>query len=120
MLKTFRATEYVSEKHPCPAITFGAPLVPISNGHVMDEAMDVDGESSAATVSVPVGREAWVIAGSENGKVVIWNLQDRRVIHTLEGHSSPVVALAVAPDGRTIAAGSIEPDKSIRLWRIDS
>lgn len=128
VLKTFRAAEYVSEKHPCPAIVYGAPLAPkpITNGHAKDDsAMDVDGgeavPSPPTAVASPAAvrsRAAWVIAGSENGKVIIWDLQDRRVIHTLEGLDSPVVALAVAPDGRTIAAGSIEPDKSIHLWRI--
>lgn len=56
-------------------------------------------------------KEAWVIAGSENGKLVIWELESRRVIQVLgegdqsvpngtkagtSGHRKPVVALAVS------------------------
>jgi COMPASS component SWD3 len=58
---------YVSEKYPCPGVVY-------SGG----------------------GKEAWVIAGSENGKVVIWEMGSRRVIQVLEGHRNAVVALAVS------------------------
>lgn len=122
VLKTFRAADYVSERYHCPAIVYGAPQVPETNGHAKDHAMEVDeGNASPPTAAVspaPTARAAWVIAGSENGKVIIWDLQDRRVIQTLDGHSSPVVALAVSPDGATIASGSVEPDKTIRVWQI--
>jgi hypothetical protein len=40
--------------------------------------------------------EAWVVAGSENGRVVIWEMGSRRVVQVLEDHTSPVVALAVS------------------------
>lgn len=76
--------------------------------------MEVDGEAKDASASSKP--PAWVIAGSENGKVVIWDLQDRRVLQVLEGHVSPVVAVAVTPDGRTIATGALEPDRTIKLW----
>ncbi|KAL1409753.1 WD domain protein [Vanrija albida] len=105
VLKTLRAPEYVSEKFPSPAIVFAAPG--LANGHAAPDAMDVDGALAAARV----------VAGSENGKAVIWDLQDRRVVQVLEGHEAPVVALAVHPDGRTIATGALEPDKKIKVWQ---
>jgi len=42
--------------------------------------------------------EAWVVSGSENGKVVIWELSSRRVAQVLGegGHKVSVVALAVS------------------------
>nr|XP_019008749.1 uncharacterized protein I206_06431 [Kwoniella pini CBS 10737]OCF47530.1 hypothetical protein I206_06431 [Kwoniella pini CBS 10737] len=61
----------------------------------------------------------WIISGSENGKIIIWDLQLKSVIQILEGHNSTVVALAVHPNGRLIASGTLEPEKSIKLWRID-
>jgi len=119
VLKTLRAAEYVSERYPCPPSVFcghdTAPETKVVNGH---EAMQVDGVGESRAVSLaPKSKVAWVIAGSENGKVVIWDLQDRRVIGVLAGHSSPVVAVAVSPDGRTVATGALEPDRSIKLWR---
>lgn len=81
--------------------------------------VDVDVNGDGAAVAK---REAWVVSGSENGKVVIWELGSRRVIQVLEGtgteaHQRPVVALAVHPDGRSIATGSLEPEKVIHIWR---
>ncbi|WOO79459.1 WD repeat-containing protein 5 [Vanrija pseudolonga] len=112
VLKTFQAAEYVSEKFPTPAIVFAAPGGALANGHDADDAMDVDGVAGVGTVGA-----ARVVAGSENGHVVIWDLQDRRVVQVLEGHDAPVVALAVHPDGRTIATGALEPDKKIKVWQ---
>jgi COMPASS component SWD3 len=108
----------------------------------MDVDADADADADVKDVGVGVGvgvgvdvngvgvdgvpvakrREAWVVSGSENGKVVIWELGSRRVIQVLEGtgaeaHQRPVVALAVHPDGRSIATGSLEPEKVIHIWR---
>lgn len=121
MLKTLRAAEYTCERYPSPAIVFGAPDLPKTkaNGHAEDEPMDIDSALPSAAPSPGASRKgpsALVVAGSENGNVVVWDLQDRRVVAVLEGHSSPVVALAVSPDGKTIASGSLEPERSIRLW----
>jgi COMPASS component SWD3 len=122
VLKTLRAGEYISERYPCPAVVFAGHARAAANGHG-DEAMEVEADeggagSRAVSVSAAAkGRPAWVIAGSENGKAVIWDLQDRRVICVLDGHVSPVVAVAVSPDGRTVATGSLEPDRTVRLWR---
>lgn len=81
-------------------------------------------------------RDAWVVAGSENAKVVIWDLGSRRVLQVLETEGtvhSPIIAIAVSsssspsspieltdqvhPDGRTVATGSLEPDRIINIWR---
>jgi COMPASS component SWD3 len=84
--------------------------------------------------------DAWVVSGSENGKVVIWELSSRQIVQVLAegGHRSPVVALAVSgpsprgpgdfaraddqvsPDGRTMATGSLEPEKILHIWHDSS
>lgn len=97
VLKTLKApTQFISEKYPCPALLF--PALP----------------------SEGVNTDAWVVSGSENGKIVLWELSSRRVAQLLEGHKTPVVALAVSPDGRTLATGSLEPESSIQIWHDDS
>ncbi|XAO21770.1 hypothetical protein I312_100526 [Cryptococcus bacillisporus CA1280] len=137
IIKTIRAPgTFVSERWPCPAVIYEG-LPPLSrdnesNGHSdppKDEKMDVDyAQKDQEPVKPPVAmpnvrtkmRDAWIISGSENGKLIVWDIQSKRVLQILEGdpsHSCPVVALAVSPDGRTIASGSLEPEKVIKLWR---
>lgn len=99
VLKTFRDADYVCERYPSPALVFAA--------HTEGSESVRDDE-----------RPARVLAGSEKGCAVIWDLQDRRVLQTLRGHSSPVVAVAVDPSGRRIATGSIEPEPTIKLWQL--
>lgn len=85
-----------------------------------------------ACFSVTGGK--WIVSGSEDGKVWLWDLQTREVVQVLEGHEDIVVAVAVDfllpwksiarrwyhaqthPDQNMIASGSIESDKSIRIW----
>jgi COMPASS component SWD3 len=107
VLKTFRHASYVSERFPCPAIVYERSRQPESES---TEAMNIDETPKA---------EAWLVSGSENGKVVIWDVGSRNVVGILEGHERPVVALAVSPDGRRIASGSLEPEKTIRIWEVE-
>lgn len=126
VLKTLRApTVFISEKFPCPALLY--PAI------VADGAMDIDTNGTGDEHKTTGKGEAWVVSGSENGKVVIWEVSSRRVAQVLEdgGHNTPVVAVAVgripcllgdeadcqvSPDGRRLATGSLEPEKIIHLW----
>ncbi len=38
-----------------------------------------------STISVTSGK--WIVSGSEDNKVYIWNLQTKKVVQTLEGHT---------------------------------
>ena len=89
MLKTLRApNQFISERFPCPALLY--PALPNPPG------MDVDAPTGGAASGVKA--DAWVVSGSENGNVVIWELSSRRVAQVLAegGHRKPVVALAVS------------------------
>lgn len=40
------------------------------------------------------------------------------MLHTLKGHRDGVYAIALSPDGQTIASGSA--DKTIKLWHLST
>src|SRR6266852_2086561 len=50
----------------------------------------------------------------EDGRVAIWRFGREEPDAVLEGHSAPVVALAVSPDGASIASASW--DRTVRVW----
>lgn len=142
VLKTMSAPGlFVSDKHPCPALLFAAPprvALHSANG-APDEGMDIGAHSgpgvngangtngtahlgSSAVAAPSTSRpDAWIVTGSENGKTVVFDLGSKQVVQVLEQDgphgTSPVVALAVSPDGRTIATGSLEPGKIIHIWQ---
>ena len=62
------------------------------------------------------------------GLVTLWNSATGRIIHMLEGHRGGVHAVAIAPDGKTVASGGDGPIRAfpgvtkviseVRLWDI--
>ncbi|HEY5434885.1 MAG TPA: serine/threonine-protein kinase [Candidatus Limnocylindrales bacterium] len=68
-------------------------------------------EVTAVAVS-PDGR--WVVSGSYDRTLRIWDPESGTCVRTLEGHTNWVKAVAVAPDGRWVVSGSW--DKTVRIW----
>jgi cytochrome c len=52
-------------------------------------------------------------AGAD-GRIAVWTSGSTRPDAVLEGHTAPIAALAVSPDGATLASASW--DQTIRLW----
>ena len=64
-----------------------------------------------AVASLPDGRFA---SAGADGRIAIWEDGRSAPVSVLEGHTGPVAALAVSPDGATLASASW--DASVRLW----
>jgi cytochrome c len=69
-------------------------------------------ESSVNAVAI-VGRDRYA-TGGEDGRIAIWRQGSPVPERTFEGHTAPIVSLAVSPDGSMIASASW--DRTIRLW----
>lgn len=67
-----------------------------------------------AVNAVAMLNDGRVVTAGEEGRIAIWRRGEQQPATVLEGHSAPVVSLAVAPDGAKLASASW--DHSVRVW----
>ena len=69
--------------------------------------------ADAVNAVVLLGDERAATAGAD-GRIAVWAPGKTRPDTVLEGHTAPIVALALSPDGATLASASW--DQTVRLW----
>lgn len=60
----------------------------------------------------------FLVSGSADYTMKIWELQTSRLIATLNGHKEPVYAVAITPDNQRIVSGS--SDNTIKIWEFST
>jgi len=59
--------------------------------------------------------DGYVVAGSEDGRVVFWDLVEEKMVHTLKGHTGSVCSLGYHPTEQCLVSGSV--DGTCRVWK---
>jgi WD40 repeat protein len=58
----------------------------------------------------------YLATGGEDATVKLWDLGDRKLLATMEGHQGPVQGLAFSPDGKTLVSG--DHYKVVKTWDV--
>src|SRR5262249_8683738 len=58
----------------------------------------------------------YVLTGSDDGTLKLWDIATARLVRTFAGHKGSVTAVELSADGTRVLTGS--EDKTIRLWEI--
>jgi cytochrome c len=69
-----------------------------------------------AVNAVAMLKDGRAVTAGADGRIAIWSDGKAQPDTVLQGHTAPVVALAISPDGATLASASW--DHTIRLWRL--
>ncbi|MHA2125544.1 MAG: NosD domain-containing protein [Promethearchaeota archaeon] len=60
----------------------------------------------------------FIISGSHDKSIKIWELATGKLVRTLEGHEKYVTSIVLSPDGKHVISGS--NDKTVKIWEFSS
>lgn len=84
-------------------------------GYILRTFVDEGSGQVDVVAFSPDGKYA--AAGSQDGKIRIWDVQSGAKVRTLTGHSDEISGLAFSPDGKKIVSSG---DASARLWDVST
>ena len=58
----------------------------------------------------------YIVSGSNDRRIKIWDIKTAECLNTLEGHSSSINSITISPDGKYIVSG--RSDGKIEIWDI--
>jgi tricorn protease-like protein len=57
------------------------------------------------------------VAGSDEGKINVWNLKENFTMNSIDGHQKKVTAIVISNDGKLLVSGG--SDNCIKLWDVE-
>lgn len=60
----------------------------------------------------------WLVTGSPGNEATVWNIQTRKPVATLSGHTGEVSAVAFSPTGALLVSG--DENGNLLLWKMDA
>ena len=107
---------------PPPLKANGETLKELGFNNIDELLVSIEKKTLYRSVSFsPDGR--FIASGSDDYTVKLWDIQNQKLAHTFEGHSSDVNSVAFSPDGRFIASGAGDfksSDHTVKLWDIQN
>jgi WD40 repeat protein/tRNA A-37 threonylcarbamoyl transferase component Bud32 len=82
------------------------------------EAVPLPYSKDVLAVAFGPGGDRAAVVSSEENAVLLWDLADRRVAKTLEGHRAGILSLAYSPDGRRLFTS--DSAGTVKLWNVET
>ena len=96
------------------AISPHAILTPPTSEPVLLQQLPSLEQPITSVAISPLGN--FVVSGSEDSTLQLWDLRSQRVMRTLPGHTEEVTSLQFSPDGRMLVSAST--DNTIKIWNL--
>ena len=94
----------------------GIAVVRTLTGHKSTTDSSIGNVSAVAIAETP--ERTWIVSGSWDHTVKVWDLRTGQELRTLRGHNSSVLSVAVTPDGKKVISGSA--DNTIKVWDLET
>lgn len=94
----------------------GIAVVRTLTGHKSTTDSSIGNVSAVAIAETP--ERTWIVSGSWDHTVKVWDLRTGQELRTLRGHNSSVLSVAVTPDGKKVISGS--GDNTIKVWDLET
>lgn len=97
-----------------------ARLYDSKTGKTMLDLSTVDTPTKGGSIEVLqiTPDERWIIGGTGNGKILIWERMTGKLMRTISGHYGDIWGMRLAEDGVTLASAG--KDQAVRVWNIES
>lgn len=60
----------------------------------------------------------WVVTGSDDGDIIIWDIKTETIVRTLGNQGQKVISLVFNPKTYTMASGT--SNKQVKYWDLES
>ena len=91
---------------------YGAGALKVFTGHVNSRF------NLQSTIFTVTGGPNYIVQGSEDNLVYIWDAANQTVLQTLEGHSDVPLAVACNPSEEMMQFASAGRDGYVKLWEL--
>ena len=81
-----------------------------------DYKLFIEGHKSSVRAIAITSDNKYIISGSYDWTIRIWNLLEKRQETVLEGHTYGITSIAITSDSKYVISGS--KDKTIRIWNL--
>jgi len=90
---------------------------PSARGQIAEKAVHLDYEANISSYAFSASGTRF-LTGATDETVRLWDLESRRCLRTLEGHTANIWSVIWSPDQRNALSAS--DDKTVRLWDVDT